>query len=1101
MFYIWLRKEKRQPLRLFIKYAKLSCVFTFIAALLGSCGWKAPEEVELAYQDLPEVIDFNYHVKPILSDKCFACHGPDATNQKSELRLDKEEYAYAALEGNTYKYAIVPGKPGKSGLVKRILSDDEGSVMPPPESNLSLDTKEIAILLKWIEQGAAYKPHWSFIKPEKIKLPKTSNRDWAQNEIDFFVGEKLEKEKLSPADKASKENLIRRLSFDLTGLPPSLEQIEDFVRDTTAGAYEKRVDQLLASPAYGERMAADWMDVARYADSDGYLDDKHRDFSPYRDWVIQSFNSNMPYDEFITMQLAGDLVEHPTKESVLATAFNRLHKRNSEAGIVFEEYRVEYVADRTLTVGKGILGLSMECARCHDHKFDPISQKEYYEMAAFFNSTNEIGTAVYGPGQVPGPSMLLTNEEQEKILHYIDKKISKSENELKAAQEEATPEFEEWITQRGSIASSLRQQYNQGLVAYYPFDQLSPTGNRQLFESPNRVKSGKPVKVKEPDIKTGAKGKGIFLNDFTTITLPEKTGWFDYTDPFSVSLSVFPDTVYEEAGLFYHCEDLRLGLKGYSLYLEDNRPKFIMAFSWPTNAIQVKTKDAIPEKEWTNITVSYNGLGTASGVGIYLNGESVPVEIEVDNLYKSILFEPDIHTYGFRGFTLGMRDKMKTFIEGGIDELKVYERELSALEVLQAFDETRVEKILNHPKKPEHLVLLKAYYENTQHKKSQQLTKELHHLKKERTSQLEEIPEIMVMGDLPEPRPTYILDRGLYSAPTEEVFPGIPKAVLPFNEKYPRNRLGLAQWIFDPENPLTARIFVNRLWQMHFGKGLVESSDDFGNQGNLPTHPELLDWLAIQFQESGWDIKKMHKLMVMSATYQQSSLIRPELQESDPDNLLLARGPSFRMTAEMVRDNALAISGLLSPKVGGPSVYPYQPEGLWDEISTKSWRYKYLQEPGEGLYRRSLYTIWKRTSGPPSMLIFDVNGRGECTVKRRQTSTPLQALVLLNDPQYLEAARVLAEKLITTYDQDTILQLKTAFRLSTGRTPDKKELSIIERFHQEEVERFAKNKGDALDYVSIGSSEMSPSMNPVKVAALATVINGIMNTTDGYTIR
>ncbi|EON76974.1 putative protein-signal peptide and transmembrane prediction [Lunatimonas lonarensis] len=1068
---------------------------------LAACGrWEPPQEIAEVYIDLPEQIDFNYHVKPILSDKCFACHGPDATNQLSSFRIDLEEYAFAALEGSPGKKAIVPGKPGKSDALLRMLSSDASYQMPPPESHLTLEPREIAIIVKWIEQGAQYKPHWSFIPPEAVTPPATRFSDWVVNDIDRFVGKKLEDQGIQPSEEASKETLIRRLTFDLTGLPPSLEEIESFVRNDSPDAYERLVDRLIASPAYGERMAADWMDVARFADSDGYLDDKHRDFSPYRDWVIQAFNDNMSYEQFITWQLAGDLLDHPSKESILATAFNRLHKRNSEAGIVFEEYRVEYVADRAQTVGKAIMGLTMECARCHDHKYDPITQREYFELFAFFNSTNEIGTAVYGPGQVPGPSLLLTDTEQEKLLTYLDSKIRSESDQLHRLLEEETPSLHGWAEQPDRVMASIEKGLRDALVAYYPLDRFDPQETAGQYTSPNAVANGNPIRIKEPDLGKGIKGEGVFLNDYTTLTLPEKVGWFDHTDPFSLSVAVFPEKEFEEAGILYHCEDIRLGLKGYSLFLEDNRLKFIISYSWPTNAIQVETLDPLPVQEWTQVTLTYDGKGKASGVGVYLNGEAVPVVVKADNLYKSILFKPDIHTYGFRGLTLGERDKMKTFLKSGLDELSVFSDELTPLEVRQLFDREAVREVLATPTHPAHFDLIKNQYQRREIREVSRARERLRAAKKEKMALVEDIPEIMVMGDTDEPRPTFILDRGLYSDPTEEVFPSLPKRILPFDEDLPRNRLGLAKWVFDERNPLTARVYVNRLWQMHFGKGLVETSDDFGNQGSLPTHPELLDWLAVTFRESGWDSKYMHKLMVMSATYRQTSHASKELLELDPANNLLARGPSYRMTAEMVRDNALAISGLLSPRIGGPSVYPYQPEGLWDELSSKIWRYKYLQEPGEGLYRRSLYTIWKRTSGPPSMMIFDVGDRNECSVKRRQTSTPLQALVLLNDPQYLEAARVMAENLLESFPERES-RLKNAFLLSIGRTPREREFELVANYYDEELEKFKLNRQDAIAYVGIGATPMGTGKDPVQVAALATVINGLMNTSDGYTIR
>ena len=1064
--------------------------------LLSNCGWNPPEGLEAAYQNLPEKIDFNYHVKPILSDKCFACHGPDMANQKAGLRLDIEENAYEAIKGSG-KHPIVPGKPEKSEIVTRILSDDSEIKMPPPEFKVELTKKEIAVLTKWVEQGAEYKPHWSFIKPKKVELPEIASKDWAKNEVDRFIAAKLEFNKLSPSKRASKENLIRRLNFDLIGLPPTLQQISDFVSDTSEDAYEKVVNRLLASPAYGERMATEWMDVARYADSDGYLDDKHRDFSPYRDWVITAFNENMPYDQFTTWQLAGDLIKKPTQESILATAFNRLHKKNSEAGIVYEEYRVEYVADRALSVGKAFLGLSVECARCHDHKYDPISQKDHYELFAFFNSTNEIGTPVYGPGQVPGPSLLLTNDEQDKVLEYIDANIDTAKKELVSVRTKKPEEVAQLAANTQKLESVLQKALKKGLVADLDFNHLSKKDEKTYHTSTNAGNPSLTV-VREPEIGQGLNSKAIFVNDYTTVTLPKKVGWFDQSDPFTVSLAVYPEIVYEEASLFTHCEETRQGLKGYSMHLENNQLKFIIARSWPSNAIQVKTKNPIPVKEWSTITVSYDGLAKAKGVKMYLNGKEIPLAIEIDNLYKSILFKKNAHNYAFDGFTLGVRDKFMLFKDGGLDKLTIYERELSALEVLYKQSPKEALELVTASAKQE---LLYDFYHTSIDSQVEKTRKKLHELRQERLAELEPIKEIMVLGDLPEPRPTFVLDRGMYDAPTDGVRPDIPEAVMPWKEGLPRNRLGLTKWLFDTENPLTSRVFVNRLWQMHFGRGLVETSDDFGNQGSLPSHPELLDWLAVEFMESDWDIKKIHKLIVMSSTYQQSSEVKPELLEIDSDNILLARGPSMRMTAEMVRDNALAISGLLSSKIGGPSAYPYQPEGLWDEISNKSWRYKYKQEPGEGLYRRSLYTIWKRTSAPPSMQIFDVGDRSVCTVKRRQTSTPLQALVLLNDPQFIEASYILAENIIEETGADSEEQLKKAFQFSTGRLPKDKELTVLKKFLADELARFMERKKDAIAYLDMGETKIKHTSDPIKVASLATVINGIMNTSEGYTIR
>ncbi|MGV3602668.1 MAG: DUF1553 domain-containing protein [Dyadobacter fermentans] len=1066
--------------------------------LLAACGVEKPEAVEAAMQEIPEELDFNYDVKPILSDKCFACHGPDTKKQKGGLRLDTEEGAYSALKDAKGRHAIVPGDLAASEVYTRLIASDPELKMPPPASNLTLSAKEIAVLTRWIEQGAKYKPHWSFIKPEKAPLPKPEMADWARTPIDHFILKRLDDEKLKPSAEATREDLIRRVSFDLTGLPPSLAEIDAFVADRSPDAYEKLVDRLLKSPAYGERMASEWMDIARYADSDGYLDDKHRDFSPWRDWVISAFNRNLPYDKFMTMQLAGDLLPGKTKESILATAYNRLHKKSSEAGIVFEEYRVEYNADRVQTVGQGVMGLSLQCARCHDHKYDPISQEAYYKMFGLFNSTNETGSPVYGPDQTPGPALLLTTSENEAMLRFFDRQVTGLSNRLENEAKADGSDFDKWLHDGKLSDKLLDQKAREGLVASYSFDKSFKTAGGKTV-MPNEVRPNQLAQCNELILKPGVKGNAYFVSDYNSIKLGNNIGWHERTEPFSVELWINPATVYPDAGVFYHCEDLRLGYKGYSLRLADNKLQFIVAHSYPQNAIQVSTVQAMPVRKWTKVTVTYDGSSKAAGAKIYLNGEAAKTKVDFDNLYKGILYEKDIHTYGFDGFMLGQRNLLIPFKDGGIDELKIYDKALTALEVLYNYHPQKAGEILKMPAAPAKLAMLKDFYNNHFNARRRVLRDSLKAVMDRQNKLVNSIPELMVMGDLPKPRPTYLLARGAYNAPGKEVTPGALDAVMPFEGKYPRNRLGLAKWIFDKNNPLTARVFVNRIWQMHFGNGIVRSSADFGNQGDLPTHPQLLDWLAVDFMESGWDIKRLHKLIVLSATYRQTSRVTPENLEKDPGNELLARGARFRFTAEMVRDNALSISGLLVDRLGGESVYPYQPVGLWDELSDKVWRYKYQQEPDDGLYRRSLYTIWKRTSPPPSMLIFDAPERGECVAKRRSTSTPLQALVMLNDPQYVEAARALAERVLHECRHNDAKPVDVAFRLITGRHPDAKERQILADFYADELKRFRARPAQALEYLSTGERKWDRALQPEEIAALATVSNSVMNTDEGYT--
>ncbi len=1065
-------------------------VFFSVITFLSACQVEKPEEIVAAEDRLPEKVSYNFHVKPILSDRCFACHGPDEEKREAGLRLDIGEDALAELHENEGKYAIVAGDLSDSELYHRILSHDPEAQMPPPESNLSLTTEEKAILVRWIEQGATYEPHWAFIPPQDNAVPEPKS-SWVKNEIDPFVLQQLQKKGLSPSEEADKETLIRRLSFDLTGLPPSLEEIDAFVADSSPDAYEKLVDRLLASPAYGERMAAHWLDVARYADSDGYLDDKHRDFSPWRDWVIDAFNDNMPYDRFVTLQLAGDLLPNATQEDILPTAFNRLHKRNTEAGIVFEEYRVEYVADRTNTLGKAFLGLSLECARCHDHKYDPVSQEDYYSMFAFFNSTFESGSPVYGPDQTPGPSLLLTDEKADAQISKLKQFIHQQEKDLKEDREQER--YAQWKKTKLELRKELEQNMQQGLQAYYPLDNFTDLGKGNS-RTVNLANSNKPATLKEAVIDKGVEGTAFFVSDYNSIALGEKIGWFERTEPFSVDLWVYPDTVYEEAGVFTHCEDVRLGLKGYSLFLRDNKLQFIMAHSWPQNAIELTTQEALPPKTWSRVTITYDGTSSAAGIKLYLNGKETSREVVVDNLYKGILYEPNIHTYDFRGFHLGSRDKITPMKDGGLDEIRIYDRQLTALEVSYLCQPEQTLEALEQGA-PTEQALAEYYFAN--HRDASQVN-QLDQARNELNTLMNSISEIMVMGDLPQPRTSYLLQRGNYNQPGKEVKPDTPDNILSFPDSLPRNRLGLAKWMFAKDNPLTARVIVNRIWQLHFGNGLVKTSDDLGNQGDLPSHPGLLDYLAIFLRKNGWDLKALHKLIVMSATYRQSSKVTPELLEQDPENIYLARAPRHRLPAEMIRDNALAISGLLVKKTGGESVYPYQPEGLWDELSNKSWRYPYLQTEGDGLYRRSIYTIWKRTSPPPSMLIFDMPQRGECKVRRTTTSTPLQALVLLNDPQYIEASRVLADKVLQMENHSLEDKLEKTFRLITGRMPQTKETKLLQAHYAEEYDKFSQYPEDLQAYLSIGAQEVKAD-DRKELAALAVVANSIMNTNEAYT--
>jgi hypothetical protein len=765
---------------------KQACFLSFCLIIIAfSCNKKEKEQLNL---EIGEQISYNFHIRPILSDKCFACHGPDANKQEAGLRLDVEEAAYAALKESPGKFAIIPKDVNGSELYHRIVSNDPNEMMPPPESNLSLTQEDIGLIKKWIEEGAQYEPHWAFVSPKKGALPKVKSENWPRNEIDYFTLSKMNKLGLDPNDQAEKHELLKRISLDLTGLPPTPEMISAFEKDNSPEAYEKALDKIMNLPTFGEKMAILWMDISRYSDSYGYQDDNIRTQWPYRDWVIHAFNKNIPYDQFLTWQLAGDMLPNATKEQILATAFNRNHKYTEEGGVIPEEYRVEYVLDKSNTFSKGILGITMECAQCHDHKYDPISQKNFYEMFAFFNNTPE---------------------------------------------------------------------------------------------------------------------------------------------------------------------------KGYEGDVSQSKP--------------AKTPILWIEREDIN--------------------------------------------------------ELLTFI--------------------------------NH----------------------------------QDTSKL----MVSVMEELDTIRTTYILNRGLYDARTTPVSPNTPESIFSFPDDLPKNRLGLAQWTVDKNNPLTARVFVNLMWQEIFGVGIVKSTGDFGMQGDLPSHPELLDWLAVDFMENDWDIKRLLKKIMTSATYMQSSKVTKKHLNTDPDNIYLARSPRLRLPAENIRDLVLASSGLLVPEIGGPSVKPYQPEGLWEAATSGRGELKtYKQDKGEKLYRRGLYTFIKLTSPPPMPIIFDGSNRDQCEVNRGRTNTPLQALVMMNDPLVMEASRVLASQL-TEKDSDPETAIGEAFKRILCRAPNSKEMEILSGYFEEEFSRFSKDQASADDLFRVGEYPIKEEKITPNTAAMMQVILTMYNLEEAIT--
>lgn len=1055
--------------------------------LLTSCGPQEvafPKEIEA---QLPEKIDFNLHVKPILSDRCFACHGPDVNKREAGLRLDIEENALAALEDDPHQFAVVPGHPKDSELYHRVISNDPEVQMPPPESNLSLTEQEVAVLTRWIEQGAKYKPHWSFIKPEKPEVPSVAS-EWPKNDVDRFTLAAMEQKELAPSEHATKEKLIRRVTFDLTGLPPTVQEVDDFLADTSPDAFEKQVDRLLDSPHYGERMASEWLDVARYADSHGYQDDGMRNMWPWRDWVIESFNQNMPYDDFIVWQLAGDMLPDATQEQKLASGFNRNHLQSQEGGIVSEEYRVEYVADRANTLGKAFLGLTVECARCHDHKFDPISQKEYYSLYAFFNSINETGQIPY-MGEA-SPTVILTDEETDAQLAFLEEKIQEQEEKIDPKLTDYQADFAQWL-EEAQTNTAARQVTLQQEVGHYPLDKPVDNTFRNLANKTLPANMVVNQQDKEPEIVEGKSGKALRLVGDSYVDLGKEIGFYERNEPFTISLwfKSLKDSL--EGPIFSKSGGLFNGNRGYDFMLRPDRTiSASLNHTWPANSIETHTVNKLPVNEWCHLTMTYDGSSQAKGLKIYLNGEPMQTEIITDHLKRSILsYGKDQETWGEPG-TLRIGKRFDETLDGAVaDEFRVFKRNLTAVEVAKLYG--KPDPVLAFLESENQDDLLDYYLQN-HNVTYQQSFARLTRLRGKENEILSSQPEVMVMEERKEPRPTFILDRGAYDAPTKRVYPTTPVSVMEFPKDLPRNRMGLAQWLIDKDNPLTARVAVNRYWQLLFGRGLVKSSDDFGNQGDLPSHPELLDWLAIRFQESGWDVKALLRLLVTSATYQQSSIATPEKKEKDYDNVWLARGPSYRMPAEMIRDNALAAAGLLKDSIGGPSVKPYQPEGLWKQLATRN-ATEYVQDTGDDLYRRGLYTIWKRSSPPPSMVSFDASEKYLCTVKRQKTNTPLQALVLLNDPQYVEAARLLAERMMKEGGEQPEEQISFGFKVLTSREPDVRELDLLTRLYQEEQSEFSEAPARADSLLSVGEHPRDPALPNDQLAALTVVANTLVN--------
>ena len=1049
---------------------RLSILF---AALFGTCLAFAAADDTTPPQ--AGEINFNRDIRPILSDSCFSCHGPDDKQRMAGLRFDTKEGAFAKPG------VIVPGNAAGSRMIQRLTSADPDLRMPPAHAGRPLTDKQIDLLRRWIDAGAKWETHWAYLAPQRPDVPTVKLAAWPRNPIDFFILARLEREGLQPSPEADRATLLRRLSYDLTGLPPTPAEIDSFLADKSPDAYEKRVDQLLRSPHYGERMALQWLDLARYADTHGYHIDSHRDMWPWRDQLIKAFNDNQPFDQFTVEQLAGDLLPNATREQKIASGFNRNHMINYEGGAIPEEYQVEYVVDRLETTATTWMGMTLGCARCHSHKYDPLTQKEFYQFFAFFNTVSEEG--LDGRTGNAKPFLRLPGENQKSRIEELDRAIKAGEETL--SEKAISPSQQEWE----KAATSGQPVTRDGLIALYELD-------GSLADSSGAYRHGRTVKG-DPTFDSGSVGRSVGFDGETQVSFPG-VGSFDTADPFSLAVWLRPGANMPITAL-QKIEDSGTR-RGYELLFDDFTLIGIQRWAaqlnvrlsahWPDKSLQIRTRKRLAMGESHHVTITYDGSGRAAGLKLYVNGKPAEIDVVQDTLSGSIQTAAELQ--------VGNRDNGTPY-KGRIDDLRLYNRQLMPGEIEHIGVHYPVQTILSGvygKRTREDRNRLRDYYLTYRAPESlRSLYTQLKDLKKQREDLERTVTTTMVMAEMEKPRETFVLGRGDYRNKTDKVGPGTPAVLPPLPAGAPLNRLTLARWLVDPTHPLTARVTVNRYWQLYFGQGIVKSSEDFGSQGTPPVHPELLDWLATEFQRTGWDVRAMQRLLVTSAAYRQSSKVTPELLEKDPENRLLGRGPRRRLAAELIRDGALAASGLLNREIGGPSVFPYQSKGLWEEMAFGEGfsAQTYKQGSGKDLYRRSLYTFWKRTVPPASLATFDAPDREKCTAQRALTNTPLQALVLMNDPTYVEAARALAERALLDGGKDRDRRLTFAFRLATARQPSAQELRVLRELLTAQLAHFRAQPKAALDLLSVGESKRKAQLDGAELAAWTTVASTILN--------
>ena len=1041
-----------------------------LAVILASAASPAAEPAKLSY---------NGDIRPILVENCFSCHGADSAARKADLRLDQRD---AAIESG----AIVPGDPDSSVIIDRICSDDPAEVMPPPTTKKTLTAAQKELLVRWVREGAEYQPHWSYIAPQRPTPPAVANEAWVRNPIDRFILARLEAEGLAPAPEADRRTIARRVALDLTGLPPEPALVEAFVADRAADAYEQYVDRLLATLDWGEHRGRHWLDYARYGDTNGIHIDNFRELWAYRQWVVNAFNRNMPFDDFTILQLAGDLVNAETPslpretqlDNQIGSGFNRCNITTSEGGAIDEEYRVLYCRERTETTAAVWMGLTTGCAVCHNHKFDPLSQREFYELSAFFNNTTQ--PAMDGNVHDTPPVVPVPKPDDLPRFVQLEQEVPAARAAVEARKAAARGAFDAWIT--AATAETVR--------ALLPQD--APVAELAFAEGQGTVTKarvgGSDAEVALAATTTWQAGPaglhGLVLNGRAG-ELPT-VGDFEQDQGFSVTFWVRPpanDTAYAVCARM----DDTQAYRGWDAWIQGRRLGMHVVHAWPDDAMKVSATDQLPADTWTQVALTYDGSGRPEGIKVFYNGKAQKTKVET-NAFKQHSIRTSVP------FTIGSRSPGSPAHAVGLAGLAVWGRALAAGEVEglargQALaDVVRLEPAA----RPAAAGAVYDWWLATADEPFKTATARLAALDAEQADLRRRGTVAHVMHEKPEMPKAYVLARGEYDKRTDEVQPDTPDVLPPFPAGAPRNRLGLARWLLLADHPLTARTTVNRFWQEVFGTGLVRTSADLGVSGELPSHPELLDWLAVEFRESGWNVKRLFRLMVTSAAYRQSAATTPDKLVKDNANRLLSRGPRFRMDAEMVRDHALAASGLLVRHIGGPSVKPYQPDGVWEAVSMGGNTNVYKRDSGDALYRKSMYWFWKRTAPPASMEIFNAPSRETCTIRRERTNTPLQALVTLNDPQFVEAARALADRAFESGGATDEARIDFIARRLIARPFAPGEMALVQQSLADLRAFYAGHAEEAKQVITVGDSRPRHA-DAAELAAWTMLTNELMN--------